>query len=88
MATVTKWNFGVGGAQHEVELEHGKVSGNRTIRLDGHQVEDDQRFLDFGSSHELDVDGHQVTLKIKMVKAGFSHDYELHVDGQEVPPVE
>lgn len=81
------WRVQVEGTEHEVELDHGTISGRRVITVDGVVVAEGKKFFDTGSTHEFDIAGQPATLRIKVSHVGFSHASSLHVSGRYVEPL-
>lgn len=81
------WRVTVDGAEHEVELDHGTVSGNREITLDGEVIVQDQKFFDTGTTHDFTIAGHPARIEITMTHTGFAHQSSLHVDDRYVEPL-
>lgn len=82
------WRVVVDGAEREIELDHGTISGKRVVTLDGVVVIDESKWFDTGSSHVFDVDGHPAEVRIDVTHAGLGHDSSLHIDGRWVEPLE
>jgi len=81
------WRVTLDGAEHEIELEHGTISGSRTIKLDGDVIEKARKIFDTGTTHEFDVAGHPARVKIGIKYSGLAHQCSLHVDGRYVEPL-
>lgn len=77
----------VEGVEHEIELDHGTISGRRVISVDGAVVVEDKKVFDTGSTHEFDVAGQPAQLKIDVTHSGFAHASSLHVGGRFVEPL-
>lgn len=81
------WTFDVGGGDHKVELEHGEISGNRSIRIDGALMEQSNKWFDTGSDHQFEIGGHAAVLSVILPSPlSVHHEYRLTIDGREVTP--
>lgn len=81
------WRIQVEGAEHEIELDHGTISGRRVVTVDGVVVVEDSKLFDTGSTHDFDVAGQPAQLKIDVTHSGFGHASSLHVAGRFVEPL-
>jgi hypothetical protein len=81
------WRVTVDGKEHEVELVHGSLSGDRTIKLDGEVIEKDRKFFDTGTTHDFEIAGHPAQMKIGVKYSGLAHQSSLHVDDAYVEPL-
>ena len=81
------WRVQVDGVEHEVELDHGTVSGRRVITVDGVVVAEGQKVFDTGSTHAFEVAGQPAELEIEVTHAGFAHASSLHLAGRYVEPL-
>ncbi len=81
------WRVQVDGTEHEIELDHGTISGTRVITVDGVVVAEGQKVFDTGSSHAFDIAGQPAELQIEVTHAGLKHASSLHVAGRYVEPL-
>lgn len=81
------WRVSLDGREYEVELDHGTLSGSRTIKVDGEVIEKDRKLFDTGSTHDFEIAGHPARLEIDMKYSGLAHQSSLHVDGAYVEPL-
>lgn len=83
--TTKRWDFRDEDLRrYSVELEHGVLSGDRRIIVNGREVFRGGKFVDTGSGHTFDVDGHSAHLRIGT--NGFAFTYHLVIDGLAIPP--
>jgi hypothetical protein len=79
------WEPVLDGTTHKVELEHGEITGNRTIRVDGELLEKSNKWFDTGTDHEFQIGGHTAVVSVVLPKIiSMHHEYQLTVDGEEV----
>src|SRR3712207_398869 len=76
------WTIPLEDGSHTIELDHGAISGRRSIRVDGELVERSRHHVDFGSSHTFELSGHLCEVVIDT--NGLTFSYFLLVDGK--PP--
>lgn len=81
------WRLTVDGTEYEVELDHGTITGNRNIMLNGEVIEKDRKIFDTGTTHDFDIAGHPARLEINVKYAGLAHQSSLHVDNRYVEPL-
>ncbi len=72
------WTVQLNGRSHTVDLQHGTMSGERTIRLDGTVVHRSRQLVDTGSDHAFEIDGHPAVVRIST--NGVTFNYELGID--------
>lgn len=80
------WRVSVGGAEHDIGLDHSTMTGKVVVRLDGREVEQ-RRMLFRSQEAELDVAGARAVVKVDFAYAGFAAKSELHLDGRYVEPL-
>ncbi len=80
------WTIALEDGQHTIELEHGYISGKRTICVDGTQIElppgESSSFLDFGSNHPFKIGNHFCIIHIRT--NGITFNFDLSVDGSSI----
>jgi hypothetical protein len=83
--TTKRWDFRDEDLrEYSVEVEHGVLSGDRRILVNGREVFRGGKFSDTGGAHAFDVDGHSARLHIG--SNGFTYAYHLIVGGLTIPP--
>lgn len=78
------WRFDIDGASHLVELQHGAITGSRTIVLDGTVAARGRTLIDFGSKHPFWVGPHVGVVTIGT--NGFTFNYDFALDGWSLGP--
>ena len=71
------------GPSGVVEMEHGFISGKRTLKVDGSIIERSSKLLDTGSEHRFTIGSQDCVLRIRS-NMGLWFDYELYVSGKLV----
>jgi len=56
------WRVTLDGTDHEVEPDHGTISGSRAIKLDGEVIEKDRKIFDTATTHNFEIAGHPAPL--------------------------
>lgn len=80
------WKVDSDGREHYVELDHGTITGTRTIKVDDQVVVDEgMNIIDFGDKIDFNVGGRVAILEIST--AGFDFDYTLKIDDRVVPAI-
>lgn len=80
------WKVDSDGHEHYVELDHGTVTGTRTIKVDDQVVVDEgMHIVDFGDKIDFTVGDRTAVLEIST--AGFDFDYTLKIDDRVVPAI-
>ncbi len=80
------WRVDVGGASHEISVEHSTMTGKVVVRHDG-QVVDEARLLMTKKELAFDVAGHQAFIALSLAYGGFAATSELRLDGHFVEPL-
>lgn len=76
------WIVTLEDGEHAIELEHGYLSGKRTISVDDDIIEQIRfNLYDTGSRHEFKINGHSCII---LITAGVRFSYDLIVDGISV----
>jgi hypothetical protein len=80
------WTLSLEDGQHTVELEHGYISGNRSIRVDGIPIQlppgAASSFFDFGSNHPFKIGSHNCIIHIRT--NGITFSFDLSIDGRSI----
>lgn len=80
------WRVDVGGAEHEIEIEHSTMTGKFEVRVDGTVVAED-RMLFSKKQVDFDVAGRPARVNVDFKYGGLSQGSRLHVDERYVEPL-
>lgn len=83
--TKKKWEVTIEGETHNIELDHGLISGKRKINIDGknHEIPKSELptgLIDYGSNHKFSISSHNLEIIIKADQTTCT--YQLLLDGQ------
>lgn len=76
------WQFQLDGRRHTVELEHGILSGQLIIRLDGGLLKHGNMLFRTAGEYPFHIGGHTCIVRIR--SGIINYQYELMVNGQSV----
>ena len=79
------WNVKVNGVDHVVKLNHGVISGKRTIWLDGEIVVQGKSLVDHGSKHPIMIEDKNCMVVI--FTNGITFSYDLLLGSESIPAV-
>ena len=76
------FKFTLEDGEHTVHLEHGSISGKRSILVDGQPLTQEKKFVDSGGDYPFQINGHRGMVVIRNNGLGFK--YDVAIDGVSV----
>jgi len=77
--TKLTWEVNINQEPHTIQLDHGYFTGKRKIQIDGQEIVNERKFVDYGSQHQFSIDGSSFDLVI--TTNGLTYEYYLLQDG-------